>query len=203
MSTLPRPNPAAATSVDEQAELAVADVIGRLMHFWGFKRPMGRVWSILYMSEEPLTAADLGEQLKMSAGAISMALSELEKWGAVERTWVPGDRRDFFTAEPDIWKLVRRVMKERELGRVRDFTRNLKRADEHMKRRQTSLESCAHDAEAAQQYAKLQYKRARLSQLCSLSETGENLLAALVDGDAINPGVLIKTSLPLNTETKA
>ena len=155
------------------------------------------------MSEAPLTAADLGDQLKMSAGAISMALSELEKWGAVERTWVPGDRRDFFTAEPDIWKLVRRVMKERELGLVRDFTRNLKRADEHMKRRQTSLEDCARDHDTAQLHAELQYKRARLSQLCSLSEAGENLLAALVDGDAINPGVLIKSSVPLNTETKA
>lgn len=203
MSTLPSPSTAAARSIDVQPELAVADVIGRLMHFWGFKRPMGRVWCVLYLNEAPLTAADLGETLKMSAGAISMALSELEKWGAVQRTWVPGDRRDFFTAETDIWKLVRRVMKERELSLVRDFTRNLKRADHDMKQRQSALPSSASDDEAMRLHAELEYKRRRLSQLCSLSEAGESLLAALVDGDAVNPGVLITTSAPLNTGTKA
>src|SRR6187431_2584924 len=48
-------------------ELAVAEAIGRLMHFWGFKRPMGRVWAVLYLHPQPLTAPDLAQCLKMSA----------------------------------------------------------------------------------------------------------------------------------------
>jgi len=57
-----------------QAELEVADTIGRLMEFWGFKRPMGRMWTLLYLSPAPLGAAELGEQLKMSAGPVSGAI---------------------------------------------------------------------------------------------------------------------------------
>lgn len=33
----------------EAAQLRVADAIGVLMEFWGFKRPMGRLWTLLYL----------------------------------------------------------------------------------------------------------------------------------------------------------
>ncbi len=170
-------------------ELAVAEVVGRLMHFWGFKRPMGRVWSLLYLSDTPMSAASLGEALKMSAGAISMALSELEKWGAIQRTWIPGERRDYFSAEADIWKLVQRVMRERELGLVRDFTQSLARAENDISERESQLREGTppEDLDLA---AKLSYKRERLARLRHLSETGENLLGALVDGGAVNPSLL-------------
>jgi len=173
-------------------ELAVAELVGRLMHFWGFKRPMGRVWSILYLNEQPLTAADLAEALKMSAGAMSMALSELEKWGAVHRAWIPGDRRDFFSAESDIWALVQRVMRERELSLVREFTRSLKAADEDLSRQEKQLQAAKNTSDLDLKRG-LSYKRQRLSHLHQLSETGESLLSALVDGDAVNPSLLLKT----------
>ena len=34
-------------------ELQVADTIGRLIEFWGFKRAMGRAWTLLYLSPSP------------------------------------------------------------------------------------------------------------------------------------------------------
>src|SRR3954463_16350664 len=111
------------------AELEVADTIGRLMEFWGFKRPMGRMWTLLYLSPSPLGAAELGEQLKMSAGAVSMTLNELLKWGAVKKSWRPGERRDFYEAETSIGKLVQRVLRERELELVRQFSEALSNAE--------------------------------------------------------------------------
>src|SRR5258706_16187498 len=98
-----------------QAELEVADTVGRLMEFWGFKRRMGRMWTLLYLSPAPLGAAEIGAELKMSAGAVSMALGELVKWGAVKKSWRPGERRDFYEAETSVGKLVQRVLREREL----------------------------------------------------------------------------------------
>ena len=41
------------------SEAAVSDVVGRLIEFWGFKRNMGRIWAVLYLSPEPLSAEDL------------------------------------------------------------------------------------------------------------------------------------------------
>jgi len=104
----------------ETAELRVAEVIGQLMEFWGFKAVMGRIWGILYLAPEPLSAAELGDRLALSSGAVSMALGDLQKWGVVKKSWRPGERRDYYEPETSIWKMVSRVFRERELGYVRE-----------------------------------------------------------------------------------
>ena len=38
------------------SEQLLSDAVGRLMEFWGFKRHMGRIWAVLYLSDEPLAA---------------------------------------------------------------------------------------------------------------------------------------------------
>src|SRR5580704_988545 len=75
---------------------------------------MGRVWSVLYLSPDPLSAEDLRHLLKLSSGAVSMTLSELGRWGVVKRVWVQGERKDFFVAEVQLWKMISRVFHERE-----------------------------------------------------------------------------------------
>ena len=64
------------------AELRVAEVIGGLMEFWGFKAVMGRLWTILYLSPEPLSAAELGERLQRSRPARSRWRSPICRSGA-------------------------------------------------------------------------------------------------------------------------
>ena len=53
-----------------QSEVLVSDSIGRLIEFWGFKRNMGRLWAILYLCEQPLSAPGLQERLQLSSGAV-------------------------------------------------------------------------------------------------------------------------------------
>jgi len=161
-----------------QAELEVADTVGRLMEFWGFKRPMGRMWTLLYLSPQPLGAAELGEQLKMSAGAVSMTLNELLKWGAVKKSWRPGERRDFYEAETGIGKLVQRVLRERELELVRQFGDALGNAEAALPK---NTESVA-----------LDFKRTRMHELQRLSKLGETLLTALVAGKVVDPTPFLK-----------
>lgn len=158
-----------------QAELEVADTVGRLMEFWGFKRPMGRMWTLLYLSPAPLGAAELGEQLKMSAGAVSMTLNELLKWGAVKKSWRPGERRDFYEAETSIGKLVQRVLRERELELVRQFAEALTNAELALPR------ASAPD-----------FKRDRVHELQRLARLGETLLTALVAGKVVDPTPFLK-----------
>lgn len=163
----------------QQPELDVADTVGRLMEFWGFKRPMGRIWTLLYLSPDPLGAAEIGAMLKMSSGGVSMALTELLQWGAIRKTWRPGERRDFYEAETSIGKLVQRVLRERELTLVREFAEALGRAEAGLsgvRKSDTRL---------------LAFKRQRLQQLRELSELGETLLDALVSGQAIDPAPLL------------
>jgi len=162
-----------------QAELEVADTIGRLMEFWGFKRPMGRMWTLLYLSAGPMAAAELGEQLKMSAGAVSMTLNELLKWGAVKKSWRPGERRDFYEAETSIGKLVQRVLRERELELVRQFAEALSNAE-------TALPRSAEAGSAPD------FKRGRVHELQRLARLGETLLTALVAGKTVDPTPFLK-----------
>src|SRR2546422_9425540 len=96
----------------------VADAVGALMEFWGFKRVMGRVWALLYLRGDALSASELCDQLSISSGAASMALSELEHWAVVRRIRKPGDRREYFEAETDIWQMISRGLRERELAQI-------------------------------------------------------------------------------------
>ena len=120
-SSAPSSKPSGVTRETKElwpSEIAVSDRVGRLIEFWGFKRNMGRVWAVLYLSPEPQSAEDLREALQLSSGAVSMTLSELGRWGVVRKVWVQGDRRDFFTAEVQLWKMISRVFNEREKAEV-------------------------------------------------------------------------------------
>jgi HTH-type transcriptional regulator, glycine betaine synthesis regulator len=96
------------------AKLLAADAIGDVIEHWGFRKALGRVWTILYLETEPLAAPDISARLSMSAGAVSMTLTELQRWGVVRRVWRPGERKDFFEAETDFWKMISKVVNERE-----------------------------------------------------------------------------------------
>jgi HTH-type transcriptional regulator, glycine betaine synthesis regulator len=160
----------------EPTELQVADTIGRLIEFWGFKRAMGRTWTLLYLSPDPLGATELAERLKMSPGAVSLTLGELLKWGVVRKTWRPGERRDYFEAETAIYKLLRRVLRERELVLVREVGEALERAAAALPKAPRGKRDTA-----------LAFKRGRLDMLRQLARVGENLLNALVAGEAVDP----------------
>ena len=43
-----------------------------------------------------------------------MSLRELRTFGVVRQVEVPGDRRDFYVTEPDVWTMFFRIMKERK-----------------------------------------------------------------------------------------
>lgn len=98
----------------QDAELLAADSIGDVIEHWGFRKALGRVWTILFLGESPRAAAEIAERLSMSAGAVSTTLAELQRWGVVRRVWRPGERKEFFEAETDFWKMISRVVNERE-----------------------------------------------------------------------------------------
>jgi DNA-binding transcriptional regulator GbsR (MarR family) len=160
-------------------ELRVAEVIGGLMEFWGFKAMMGRLWAILYLSPEPLPAAELCERLQISTGAASMALADLQKWGVVKKAWRPGERRDFYEPETSIWKMVTRVFRERELGYVRTVIESF----EEVRKLLSRLRSSATPDEKK----RLKFMDARIASLLTLSRIGEGLLSMLTAGRPVDP----------------
>jgi DNA-binding transcriptional regulator GbsR (MarR family) len=112
----------------EQAISQVADAVGELMRFWNFKPSLGRIWAILYLSPTPLDAEEIEARSGLSTGNVSMSLQELMRWGVVKRAAPGPSRRRVFVAETDMWAMVARVFRERELRLVEHTVEQLEEA---------------------------------------------------------------------------
>jgi DNA-binding transcriptional regulator GbsR (MarR family) len=81
---------------------------------WGINRTMAQIHALLLISPDPLTQDDIMEDLNISRGNTNMNIRELINWGLVERVILTGERKEYFTAEKDIWKVVKQIVKERK-----------------------------------------------------------------------------------------
>ncbi len=81
---------------------------------WGINRTMAQVHALLLVSPEPLSAEDIMEQLSVSRGNTNMNVRELMDWDLVNKVIIPGERREYFTAEKDIWKVATLIMYQRK-----------------------------------------------------------------------------------------
>jgi DNA-binding transcriptional regulator GbsR (MarR family) len=165
-------------------ELIVSDVIGRLIEFWGFKRNMGRVWSVLYLSTQPLSAEDLRELLQLSSGAVSMTLSELSRWGVVRKVWIQGERKDFFAAEVQLWKMISRVFNEREKIEILEAIESFEEA-------LLGLEPRRKDPDPEVR-ARAELQHERVTHLLEAARLGQRLLDVLLSTAKLDAEPLVK-----------
>jgi DNA-binding transcriptional regulator GbsR (MarR family) len=175
----PSPSPAHPL---QRVDLAVADAVGALMELWGFRRQLGRVWAVLFLSDRPLAAPELCARLEISTGLLSMSLAELRRWGVVRPVEVPGDRKEHWEPETNVWRLVARVLREREQRAVESALATFERA--------------LHDARAAlvdldpAVKAAARFKARRLELLVNLSRAALGVLRVLVEGARADVGPL-------------
>lgn len=81
---------------------------------WGINRTMAQIHALLMVSPNPLSQEDMMEQLNVSRGNVNMNIRELITWGLVDRVLVQGERKEYFTAEKDTWKIATQIIKERK-----------------------------------------------------------------------------------------
>ena len=87
---------------------------GVLATQWGINRTMAQIHALLMVTHDPISADEVMEKLDISRGNVNMNIRELITWGLVEKVLIPGERREFFSAEKDIWIVARQVIKERK-----------------------------------------------------------------------------------------
>ncbi len=81
---------------------------------WGINRTMAQIHALLLVTPGNLTQDDIMEQLSISRGNVNMNIRDLIGWGLVERVIVSGERKEYFTADKDIWKVATQIIKERK-----------------------------------------------------------------------------------------
>lgn len=127
---------------------------------WGVNRTMAQIHALLLIAPEPLCAEEIMEALDISRGNANMNVRELMNWGIVEKILVPGERKEFFIAEKDIWKAgtaIARERKKRELDPILKVLIQLNKVegdqkDKHVKAfRDTisNIQKFAHQTDAA------------------------------------------------------
>lgn len=85
---------------------------------WGVNRTVAQIHALLYVSEHPLNAEDITTILGVARSNVSNSLKELLTIKTIRRVPLPGDRRDHFEAETDVWEIAKRVAAERKAREI-------------------------------------------------------------------------------------
>ena len=91
---------------------------GEMGSRWGFNRTVGQVYALLFVAEHPLHADEIAEHLSLSRSNVSIGLKELQGWGLIRQSRIPGDRREYFSSLGDVWQIFRVVAAERRRREV-------------------------------------------------------------------------------------
>lgn len=167
--------------------------LSRISHFWGFPKAMGATYAILYLSPHPLCLDDLVEQVGVTKGAISTNVRTLERLGMVHRQIQVGDRRDYYLAETDFWKIVKTVLRERQKS---EFDHALHSVDD-------SLEMLAEVEPNPDEAELVRFYQARLSAMRTFFHALDNLVAAFLALEELRAGAFERLlGIHRNGETK-
>jgi DNA-binding transcriptional regulator GbsR (MarR family) len=124
--------------------------LGRLAEYFGYNKIMGQLYGALILSPEPLSLDDLGDSLQISKASVSMNMRTLEHMGVVREVWVRGDRRKYYEAETDFWKIAINVLSSRELRDLEQALQVLQRSTNQLREAMPDLDK--HDQSLAELY---------------------------------------------------
>ncbi|MBT3322335.1 MAG: winged helix DNA-binding protein [Anaerolineae bacterium] len=88
--------------------------LSQISQFWGLPKSMGAIFAVLYLSPNALSLDEIVEETTFTKGAISTSVRTLARMGLVHRQTKLGDRKDYYFAEDDFYKVIRSILKGRE-----------------------------------------------------------------------------------------
>ncbi|OUU00882.1 MAG: transcriptional regulator [Bacteroidetes bacterium MED-G17] len=87
---------------------------GQLGSNWGVSKAMAQIHALLLISPKPMSTDEIMKELNISRGNANMNVRELLSWGLAYKKFLPGERREYFFAEKDIWDVAKKVGRERK-----------------------------------------------------------------------------------------
>ena len=94
--------------------MQLAHAVGQFIEYWGFKSIHGRIWTLLYLSQDPLSAVELSRRLGVSKTLMSFSIAELLEYEVIEPVGKGVKRTLFFRANPQITTVILNVLRRRE-----------------------------------------------------------------------------------------
>ena len=136
---------------------------------WGVNRTVAQIHALLFITERPLNAEEITQTLGVARSNVSNSVKELLSFKTIRRVPVAGDRRDFYTAETDVWEVAKRIAAVRKAREV----------DPALE----TLTDCLQAAEADNRVSEEQRKRLReMQQFTQTMDRWHAQMAALPSG---------------------
>ncbi len=159
-----------------KAILDLAQCIGEIIEYWGFKRTHGEVWALIFLSMKPVDANFLVNTLGVSKATISSTLTTLTDYGVIELMDKTRPSTQKYVSHPNILHAIFNVLKKREVPMITNMNKMVKKV------RSISREEL---------YI-LDINPEKLQQLEQMINSGELLLKSIVTLTKFNFGVLRK-----------
>ena len=99
---------------------------GAIGSAWGINRTMAQIHALLITSPVALTTDQVMEDLQISRGNAHTNLRELAGWGLVRSVVRKGERKEYFEAEKDVWRMFCIIVRERKRREIRPAINVLK-----------------------------------------------------------------------------
>ncbi|MDX1637489.1 MAG: hypothetical protein R3281_05945 [Balneolaceae bacterium] len=98
---------------------------GEMASSWGINKTMAQIHALLYAESDPLDTDAIMKQLDISRGNANMNLRNLLNWQLIHKVHFKGKRKDYYTAEKDVWTIVATIVRERQQREVEPIRQNL------------------------------------------------------------------------------
>lgn len=113
----------------------MVEAAGHTTQSLGAGRVLGQIFAYLFFCREPQSLDDLTTALGISKGSASMGVRQLEQWGALERVWIKGDRKDYYRAKETIGKIIKNAMLDLAGKRMENSSTLLNEVETELKSR--------------------------------------------------------------------
>jgi DNA-binding transcriptional regulator GbsR (MarR family) len=101
----------------------LAESVGDFIRYWGFRRIHGQLWTQIYLSNQPLSGAELTKNLKVSKALVSPALEELIQHGLIKSHKIDLKTKKY-TAVVDVASVIKNILQKREQVLIKKAYKN-------------------------------------------------------------------------------
>jgi HTH-type transcriptional regulator, glycine betaine synthesis regulator len=101
------------SQISNELTMVETEIIGYIVNVatvFRFPKSVGEIFGLLYVKPEPQSMDCVMRTLGISLGSASQGIKTLRLFGAVRSVYVPGSRKEFFTAETDFRNLIKRLV---------------------------------------------------------------------------------------------
>jgi DNA-binding transcriptional regulator GbsR (MarR family) len=165
----------------DKAKENLIQELGRLTSFAGFNKVMGHIYGLLYLSPEPVSLDEIAGQLGISKGNASLNIRAMVRWGLLQPVSKKGDRRDYYQAETDFWKIIRDILTGRD-----------KKEIDHILNAISDILASVSATERAGQSSESRFYQERLGNMLDFGNTINQIAKTFLAMDNLRAGGLMR-----------